>query len=124
MQEEANFATFLKASGEPKELSQPFLGHYFLNKLHLSPYEFCFKGYIRKHEKIFAREIGFMKILMREFKGVFDTARYNLKKLVAAMPVKMASSARLHFFHRYCCEIKFGLIRNRNYCEPFPRVSR
>ena len=54
-----------------------------------------FKGYIRKNEKILAREVGFMRVLAREFKGVYDAARYNLKKMIVAFPPKTVTGAIL-----------------------------
>eukprot|EP01034_Spumella_vulgaris_P030536 gene30536-37773_t len=43
----------------PLVLSQPFL------------------GYIRQHEKILGREVGIMKVAIREFKGFYDTVPHS-----------------------------------------------
>ena len=63
LKKDTELAAELEAMGNPHDLSQPFL------------------GYIRKHEKAYAREIGLMKILIREFKGLHDII---LSKIIIA----------------------------------------
>ena len=45
-----------------------------------------------------AREVGFMRVLTREFKGVYDATRYNLKKMILALPPQTVIEA-YHLIH-------------------------
>lgn len=89
-----------------------------------------FIGFIRKNEKILAREVGYMRVLSREFKGVYDAARYNLKKMILAMPPKMVRKAsKLHTLAIYCSiHIQYLTnvyiyYRNRSFFAPYPKES-
>jgi len=65
----------------PHALSQPFL------------------GYIRRHEKTYAREIGLMRIALREFKGVYDHIKFHLDSLMNNTSPGDASPAFLKSLH-------------------------
>lgn len=59
------FSDLLTKYYNKEQISQPFL------------------GFIRKHEKIYAREIGLMKIAMREYKRYYDTLRTDIQHLLS-----------------------------------------
>lgn len=69
LQEETAEAELFKHHPSPHLLSQPFL------------------GYIRKHEKIYARELGLMKIAMREFHQFYDSMAAEVSRLFQSRPV-------------------------------------
>lgn len=50
------------------------------SQAHVHPHTLAqpFLGFIRKHEKIYAREIGLMRIALREFKGIYDHIKAHL----------------------------------------------
>lgn len=93
-------------------------------------------GFIRKNEKILAREVGYMRVLSREFKGVYDAARYNLKKMILAMPPKSVRktqkfvayssfplTAILYTQLLSILVSKYMHYRNRSFCGPYPKES-
>ena len=81
LKKDSELALQLESQGNPHDLSQPFL------------------GFIRQHEKIYAREIGLMKILIREFKCLYEII--SSKVLIAYKLTSSSSNGQLHDILKY-----------------------
>jgi hypothetical protein len=75
---ESQLAEQFQYHARPHALSQPFL------------------GFIRKHEKIYAREIGLMRIALREFKGLYDHLKLRLDTALSAASTETLAPDMLH----------------------------